>query len=461
MTTLQKPQPQSSAEYFEEKRYVLLEGAIDKALCKELSDRLHSLVKEGLTERDPQCPKSDSIYGDEVLDRFLADMAEPISENLGIELIPTYTYARVYRPGEVLAPHTDRPSCEISGTMTLGFDAETVWPIYFGLDADDKVGRRVDLDIGSLLMYRGEELPHWRKEFKGNWQCQVFFHYIDANGPHKDKGLAFDGRETLGTSSATKTERIDKQMARERSHAALNPVGDDIQLSEEFIQASLESTVVPPKEQSRTALFPIHGGIMIPSWDLETPGTTTYTQENYPALTFTPDECQAIIDLSKVLYPEAGSVGGGEEGVVSNIRVVDLYNVPMNEDTRWVFDRLARLASLANNEYYNFEIMGITHELQLLHYKTEENPGHYDWHMDIGSHQASTRKISMSVQLSDPSTYTGGELLLNNSGQFVVGTKERGAVTCFPSYFLHKVNPMAEGERWALVIWVHGSNRFR
>ena len=369
--------------------------------------------------------------------------------NVGLELSPTYSYARVYQQGEVLERHVDRESCEISGTMTLGFDSDVVWPIYVADGEADIEGSRIDLSVGDLLMYRGNEIPHWRKEFKGMWQCQVFFHYIDKNGPYKDKGLEFDGRPELGRDAGSKIPEGYKELSL-----------DDTSNNDNLAKSS-ESCIVQKQEQSRTGVFPIFGGVMIPSWDLIIPGAITYSRENYEAITFNDEECQQIIDFSKTYYPEAGSVGGGDTGMVSDIRVVDLYNIPLNDSTKWVFDRISRLSSIANNEYFNYDIMGITHELQLLHYQSSGAPGHYDWHMDMGGGQSSTRKISISCQLSNPSEYTGGELVVNNNGQYIQASTQRGSITCFPSYLMHKVKPMVDGDRWALVVWVHGSGRFR
>ena len=99
---------------------------------------------------------------------------------------------------KTLVKHKDRPSCEISGTLTLGFDPGSgIWPIYFGRNDDDVVGQAFEINTGDLVMYRGCELNHWRPPYKGKWQVQVFFHFVDANGPHKDH--AMDGRKELGT----------------------------------------------------------------------------------------------------------------------------------------------------------------------------------------------------------------------------------------------------------------------
>jgi PKHD-type hydroxylase len=162
------------------------------------------------------------------------------------------------------------------------------------------------------------------------------------------------------------------------------------------------------------------------------------------------------------MYAEEGSIGAGADGLIKkDIRNVDLYQIPMNDDTRWAFDKLARIVSIVNAEHFDYEIMGITHELQLLHYDSGEDPGHYEWHVDVGNMTSSTRKISVSVQLTAPDQYTGGDLMVNSNGEMLNASRDRGALALFPSYCLHKVTPMQEGERWALVIWVHGSKRFR
>lgn len=426
----------SPKEYFEKNSYVLLESALSADLCKNLSEHLFELFNSGKTVKDDQCPKSDAVYGDPVFDGLLEKLAEPIGQHLGVELIPTYTYARIYRPGEVLERHTDRPACEISGTLTLGFDGSSVWPIYFGTGSSDN-GTRIDLKLGDILMYRGENLAHWRPEFKGEWQCQVFFHYVDANGPHASE--RYDGRPELGLSAKFKQE-------------AAQPVQEN---------ASTNNATQNIK-QSRQGVFPIYNGVMIPSWDLNLPGLARVTPETHPELAFTPEECQKIIDYASSMYAEPGGVGAGTNGKIQKeVRNVDLYQIPMGQETRWVFDKLARIVSIVNAEHFDFDIMGITHELQLLHYKAGEDPGHYEWHIDMGDMTSSTRKISVSVQLTNPTQYKGGELLVNSHGELISAPSARGSVTLFPSYCLHKVTKMEEGERWALVIWVHGSKRFR
>ena len=131
-----------------------------------------------------------------------------MKKETGLDLIPTYTYARAYKKGDCLHRHKDRPSCEISTTVNLGGDP---WPIFIdGTGADNVIderknivkpnapaGTRVDLEVGDMLIYRGCELEHWREPFEGDGCGQVFLHYNDINGPYGTQSL-FDGRPKLG-----------------------------------------------------------------------------------------------------------------------------------------------------------------------------------------------------------------------------------------------------------------------
>ena len=108
-----------------------------------------------------------------------------------LKLIPTYSYARIYKNGDVLKKHRDRFSCEISTTVNLGGD---LWPIYLN---NGKKNIKVNLNPGDMLIYRGIELEHWREKFKGEYCAQVFLHYNNKAGQFAETN-AFDGRPMLG-----------------------------------------------------------------------------------------------------------------------------------------------------------------------------------------------------------------------------------------------------------------------
>jgi hypothetical protein len=172
--------------YFLEKKYVHLKDVADKVYCKQLSDCLIVLANSEFGEVDEQCPKSKSIYGVQPFEFLLNQLTPLFSQVTGKNLLPTYSYARLYKPGEELKNHTDRASCEITATITLGFDGN-VWPIYVGDSIDKRNPIGINMEVGDAVLYFGTEKHHWREIYtEGKWQTQVFLHYVDADGKHKD-----------------------------------------------------------------------------------------------------------------------------------------------------------------------------------------------------------------------------------------------------------------------------------
>ena len=145
------------------------------------------------TWKDEQIPNTYSHYADFVMETLLVKMLPVMKEHTGLDLIPTYSYARAYKKGDELKRHKDRPSCEISTTLNLGGDQ---WSIFIE-------GEKVLLDIGDMLVYSGCDLEHWREPFEGNICGQVFLHYNHLNGKFSDKNK-FDGRPMLGLPSFVK-----------------------------------------------------------------------------------------------------------------------------------------------------------------------------------------------------------------------------------------------------------------
>ena len=153
------------------------------------------------TFNDGQIPNTYSHYADMAMETLLARTLPIVSKETGLDLIPCYSYARIYKYGDILHRHKDRPSCEISGTMNLGGDD---WPI--ALDPTGEVGNKgvsIKLDPGDMLIYRGEKVEPWREAFNGYDCGQVFMHYNDKNGPFGEKNL-YDLRPILGLPSLFK-----------------------------------------------------------------------------------------------------------------------------------------------------------------------------------------------------------------------------------------------------------------
>ena len=136
--------------------------------------------------------------GDVMMDTML-EVCKPLIEKVfDLELIECYSYTRIYKTGNVLERHIDRTACEISGTLHLGGDE---WPIFLDpTGGKNNKGIEVNLKQGDILLYRGNELEHWREKFKGKDCSQVFFHYNDKNGQFGET-LKYDKRTMLGIPS--------------------------------------------------------------------------------------------------------------------------------------------------------------------------------------------------------------------------------------------------------------------
>jgi hypothetical protein len=141
---------------------------------------------------DPQVRQTPSAGGDFIMDGVLADLAPRVEAATTLSLFPTYSFFRVYKCGDVLARHTDRPACEISLTVCLGFTADETWPIWI---EGPRETARVALEPGDAVLYRGIECPHWREALTGASAAQLFLHYVDRNGPYAE--WKFDKREKL------------------------------------------------------------------------------------------------------------------------------------------------------------------------------------------------------------------------------------------------------------------------
>jgi len=155
---------------------------------------------------DEQVLNTYSHYADIAMETLLLAVQPVMEKQIKLKLIPTYSYARIYKKGDILHRHKDRFSCEISTTLNLGGDA---WPIFIEPDetkgkhvdgkyfTENTVGVKVNLEPGDMLVYRGNILEHWRDVFEGENCGQVFLHYNDINTVGAQKNI-YDNREFLG-----------------------------------------------------------------------------------------------------------------------------------------------------------------------------------------------------------------------------------------------------------------------
>jgi len=209
---------------FKTKKYQVIKGALSKELANFIfnymmlqRDAVDFMTKNNKVNPvnpfmgrrdDTQIPGAYSKYADWVMETLLMFMIPVMKAKTGMDLVPTYSYTRLYEKGNILRRHKDRPSCEISTTLHLGGDE---WPIFldtsgqtFVIDEYKEIhkpgapkGIQVDLKVGDMLIYSGCELEHWREPFQGNVCSQVFLHYNHANGPFAKTNF-LDKRPILG-----------------------------------------------------------------------------------------------------------------------------------------------------------------------------------------------------------------------------------------------------------------------
>lgn len=153
---------------------------------------------------------------------------------------------------------------------------------------------------------------------------------------------------------------------------------------------------------------------------------------------------------------QRAQVGGGSDpGHLAQIRRSHVSWMDCNQETKWVFDRLAHVVASLNSQFYRFDLTGFGEPLQLTNYDQSEN-GMYGWHQDYGGRRGFSRKLSAVLQLTDPAQYEGGNLQIMTSGNPMNVRKQRGLIAVFPSYTLHQVTPVTQGSRQSLVAWLSG-----
>ena len=209
---------------FEDKKYMVIRNAVSYELAnfgynylllkreasKWMRDNNYiSKFTPGFgTWEDKQVPNTYSCYGDFFMETLMMKVLPIMQDRTNMNLVPCYTYTRIYKKGDILKRHSDRPSCEISTTLHLGGQP---WPIFLDPTGTKSVineekqiikpnaptGFPIDLEVGDMLVYRGCDLEHWREPFKGDNCAQVFLHYNNLDGPFGSKNK-FDKRPMLG-----------------------------------------------------------------------------------------------------------------------------------------------------------------------------------------------------------------------------------------------------------------------
>lgn len=169
---------------------------------------------------------------------------------------------------------------------------------------------------------------------------------------------------------------------------------------------------------------------------------------------FTAEEVERILALWNKDYAEKASLSGNESDIYEDsIRKSSVIMLPPADETMWIYQKLSDAVLQANAERYGFDLVGYNDYLQLTQYAEGE---FFDWHLDFGTKAVSTRKLSITIQLSDESEYEGGELQFMTNNKTVAAPKTKGTAIMFPSFIMHRVTPITKGARHSIVGWASG-----
>ena len=185
------------------------------------------------------------------------------------------------------------------------------------------------------------------------------------------------------------------------------------------------------------------------SWNFELDQVNLYAFWNNA---FSKEECQTIINIAK----DKGLIKGktfndDKKKDVRDSKISWLYPIDKMD---WVFRRVTDITLNLNERFFKFDLFGLNEGFQFTNY--EAPSGKYGKHVDRGMNMP-VRKLSISIQLTNPEEYEGGELYLYDGGEKgTIMDKTQGTLIIFPSYVLHEVMPVTKGKRNSLVTWVTG-----
>jgi predicted 2-oxoglutarate/Fe(II)-dependent dioxygenase YbiX len=386
----------TTVENFNKNGYVYLKDFLDIENGKQLALSLKNEVnKRGIF--DSQCPGSKAIRDSEVFDSLLLELLPHIENASGLKLHPTYAYARWYQPGEKLKIHTDRAACEISVTLTLDFEGDS-WPIYVGKPSQ-------------------EETEYAREDKNG--------HLVYAKDVGKIETQPGDGVLYKGT---------------EMYH-----------WRDEYTQGKWQAQVflhyVDANGRYRDWIYDKRTSLNIP----DQKDLTAWVYNDI----LSEKDCDMLIKLYTQAPDEEAKIGSGgtNSTVDKTVRNVNRVILPVYKG---IGARLAAAGLDANAKRWKFDITK-ANQSEFLKYPTGGGryKGHIDTHlMSSKESESETRKLTVLAFLNDD--FKGGKFFLQIGHEKIYPPQKKGTVLVFPSFILHGVEDVEEGERYSVVTWMVG-----
>lgn len=411
--------------------YTIIPRFLDSCSAKELSDEFMEFARREGLDGDEQVPQSQSTYNYLPFLELLCQKSPEVSIAIGETVLPTYTYARVYKNGAILKGHTDRDACEIS--LTVHLDGDEEWPIW--IETPDGKEVRVSLNPGDAMIYLGCTARHWREEYKGNWYTQCFLHYVRSRG---DKvHAAFDkdnsNKPITGVENYL-SYKEEKEIEKLKKENLEIPKNMEIVISEDGHEMIKERKIVEEFKER---------------------GTNTLEQYVKVYHDVIPEDlCDAIIaEYSNSDEWTAATTHGGLQTDVRNVDEISMSadsiigdsGIRRELDNR-VFESVSSISKKYHQEFKHFEI-NVDTGYQLLRYKEGQ---FYTQHVDSFVNQQ--RSLSCSMILNDD--YEGGEFCFWDGT--MMHKPPKGSALVFPSNFMypHEIRKVTKGERYSIITWL-------
>jgi predicted 2-oxoglutarate/Fe(II)-dependent dioxygenase YbiX len=384
--------------------YIIIPNFISSYRANKLKDEFVEFSQKNNLKGDSQIPTSSSDYNYISFLELLCEKTPEVSEILEETVLPTYTYARVYKNGSILEKHSDRDSCEISLTLHLGGDKP--WLIW--IKTPEGEDRSVELNPGDAMMYRGTIAEHWRDEYVGNEYVQVFFHYVRSRGDcaYTYFDIVRDKEIKTNVNAVEKSEVVES--SKKYSTILIKPVSK----LEDFIQVF------------DNVLSPENCNLILNEYQNSSEWLDTRIQDG---------------KISKNLR------NCTEISISAQPILEKNFNVRKNLDNV-IFESLRNIITNYNNLIPTFSVE-IDTGYQLLRYKEGE---FYTQHTD--SFKEQQRSLSCSIQLNED--YEGGEFAFFDR-EIMIRTKPGSAIV-FPSNFMypHEIMPVIKGTRYSIITWL-------
>lgn len=380
--------------------YLYIPNFISPDRARELASKFTNFCISNELKGDSQAENSHTAYNYIDFLELLCEKTPEVSKFLGESVLPTYTYARVYKEGSDLKHHVDRDACEIS--LTLHLAGDTDWPIYIA--KPNGGAAKLSLKSGDAMLYLGCDADHWREQFEGSRYVQVFLHYVKSRGERS--WAFFDNRDKespkLIKDNITKVE-LKPEVKAEPLRFGKN-IEDYIVVMEDVIPLELCDKILKEYADSN-------------DWQTSTIATGD-TNTNVRNTDIIGISANTVIEKNSEVRKELDS------------NVFTYANKVIN----------------AYNQKFPTAMIQQDNGYDLLRYKTG---GFYVQHTD--SFMQQPRAVSCSIALNDD--YEGGEWAFWNREKIV--RVKKGSVIMFPSNFMypHEILPVSKGTRYSIITW--------